>query len=157
VTTKWTVTPEGVDAADAVALLRAYLLEIIGRYWGRVATEQEVDRELATGEDYRLDLLLIARHDGVPAGCAGLRRVGAETIELKRVFVRPEFRGQGCAAVLLAAFEDHAVRLGAREVRLDTRADLVEARALYAKHGYVELPVPSEGAYNDHSFSKAVG
>jgi GNAT superfamily N-acetyltransferase len=151
------VAPEAVDTADAVALLRAYRLEIIGRYWGRVATEQEVDQELATGEDYRLDLLLVARHDGVPAGCAGLKRIGAETVELKRVFVRPEFRGRGCAAALLAAFEDHAVRLGAREVRLDTRTDLVEARALYAKHGYAELPEPSEGPYSDHSFSKVVG
>jgi GNAT superfamily N-acetyltransferase len=133
VTTEWIVTPERVDTADAVALLRAYLLEIIGRYWGRVASEREV------------------------AGCAGLKWVGPETVELKRVFVRPEFRGGGCAAALLAAVEDHAVLLGAREVRLDARTDLVEARALYAKHGYVELPEPGDGKYADHSFSKAVG
>ncbi|PRY40706.1 putative N-acetyltransferase YhbS [Umezawaea tangerina] len=145
---------EPVGSADATALLRGYLLEIIGRYWGRPSTEEEVDAELADGEDYRLDLLLVARVDGVAVGCAGLRRVDAGTVELKRVFVRQDRRGRGGGAALLEAVERAAAELGAGTIRLDTRKDLVEARALYARHGYAEVPAFSEGPYADHWFVK---
>ncbi|WNV89173.1 GNAT family N-acetyltransferase [Umezawaea sp. Da 62-37] len=153
-TTTWTAAPEPVDTPDAIALLRGYLLEIIGRYWGRPGTEEDVDEELADGEDYRLDLLVVARVGGVAVGCAGLNRVDADTVELKRVFVREDRRGQGGGAVLLGAVERAAADLGARSIRLDTRKDLVEARALYARHGYAEVPAFSEGPYADHWFVK---
>ena len=48
-------------------------------------------------------------------------------------------------------------RPGRDRIRLDTRADLVEARALYARHGYVEIPAYSHGPYAEHWFEKRPG
>ncbi len=39
-------------------------------------------------------------------------------------------------------------------IRADTRHDLVEARGLYTKHGFVEIPAYSRGPYADHWFEK---
>jgi hypothetical protein len=47
--------------------------------------------------------------------------------------------------------------LGASRVRLDTRHDLVEARRLYAKHGYLEIQPYSDNPYADHWFERQLG
>ncbi|CAM5370930.1 GNAT family N-acetyltransferase OS=Streptomyces cyaneofuscatus OX=66883 GN=G3I52_05645 PE=4 SV=1 [Streptomyces cyaneofuscatus] len=62
------------------------------------------------------------------------------TAELTRVYVRPAYRGTGGGGALLASVEEAARAYGVRLLRLDTRHDLVEARGLYAKHGYREVP-----------------
>ncbi|WP_460916347.1 GNAT family N-acetyltransferase [Plantactinospora veratri] len=70
------------------------------------------------------------------------------------VFVRPGARRSGGGARLLAAVEEAAAAHGATTMRLDTRHDLVEARALYAGHGYREVPAYSTSPYADHWFEK---
>ncbi|PWU62123.1 GNAT family N-acetyltransferase, partial [Micromonospora globispora] len=52
--------------------------------------------------------------------------------------------------------EEQARAAGADRIRLDTRADLVEARALYARHGYVEIPAFNDGQYAEHWFEKTL-
>lgn len=94
---------------------------------------------------------------GLPSGRVGIRHAGTGVAELTRMFVRPGARRTGGGHVLLAAAEDAAVRLGARTMRLDTRHDLVAARALYAAHGYQEIPAYSHGPYADHWFEKRLG
>jgi GNAT superfamily N-acetyltransferase len=76
--------------------------------------------------------------------------------ELTRVFVRPALRGRGGAAVLLRALERAAVGFGLTTARLDTRKDLVEARRLYARHGYVEIPAFNSSPHADHWFGKSL-
>jgi GNAT superfamily N-acetyltransferase len=70
------------------------------------------------------------------------------------MFVRPEARGAGVAALLLAAAEQRARADGASVIRLNTRTDLVEARSLYAKHGYQEIPRYSDDPLAEHWFEK---
>ncbi|MYT28402.1 GNAT family N-acetyltransferase [Streptomyces sp. MspMP-M5] len=143
----WTIAAEPVDAPVARALFRAYYTEVADRYYtlheGRRATPEEIGRGVAeyTGEGLRppRGVLLVARHGGEPAGCAGARLLDARTAELKQVFVRPGKRGLGIASGLLRAAEAAAVRLGAERIRLDTRLDLTEAIALYRRRGYVEI------------------
>ncbi|MEU8183686.1 GNAT family N-acetyltransferase [Micromonospora sp. NPDC049044] len=60
----------------------------------------------------------------------------------------------GGGAALLAAVERVARTAGEDRIRLDTRDDLVEARALYARHGYVEIPPYSSDRYAEHWFEK---
>jgi hypothetical protein len=55
---------------------------------------------------------------------------------------------------LIAAAEEAALGLGATIMRLDTRHDLVEATALYAHHGYVEVNPFSDSPYADYWFEK---
>ncbi|RSS57806.1 GNAT family N-acetyltransferase [Streptomyces sp. WAC06614] len=158
---RWSVVPEPLHTAEATALRRAYYAEVAGRYWGRPATEAEVDDGLA--DDPGTELVrptgefVVGRLDGLPAACGGIRLLDAHTAELTRVYVDPRVRGTGGGAALLAALEDAARSLGARRIRLDTRTDLVEARGLYAKHGYGEIPAYNDGPYAQHWFEKPLG
>ncbi|MGW5862439.1 GNAT family N-acetyltransferase [Streptomyces sp. NPDC055239] len=157
--TSWTVAPEAVDSPVTAALWRSYYTEVSDRYYllhqGRRTAPEELEREVAaeTGDDLRPPngVLLVARHGGEPAGTAGVRLMGdmkdVSTAELKRVFIREDKRGKGGAALLLAAAEDAARALGAERIILDTRLDLVEARALYARHGYEESEPLTERMY----------
>lgn len=160
-TTPWSVAPEPFGTPDATALRRAYYAEVAGRYWGRPATEAEIDQGLADGPADGLvpptGEFVVGRHDGEAAACAGLRLIAPETAELTRVYVRPDLRGTGGGSALLAALETAARALGARRIRLDTRSDLVEARELYAKHGYREIPAYKSDPYAEHWFEKAIG
>ncbi|WP_073951903.1 GNAT family N-acetyltransferase [Streptomyces kebangsaanensis] len=158
----WTVAPEPYDSPAATALWRAYYTEVSDRWYllheGHRTDPDELEREIAARTGAELapptGKLLLARYDGTPAGTAGVRLVDASTAELTRVFLREETRGRGGAALLVAAAEDAARALGARRMVLDTRGDLVEARALYARLGYAETEPHNDGPYAEHWFSK---
>jgi GNAT superfamily N-acetyltransferase len=158
----WTIAHEPFDSPVAAELWRAYYTEVSDRWYllyeGRRTDPEELEREIAadTG-DYLAPpggRLLVARYDGEPAGTAGVRLLDAATAELKRVFVHPDVRGKGGAPLLVAAAEDAARALGAERMVLDTRHDLVEARALYARLGYGETQPYNDNDYAEHWFSK---
>ncbi|MFI5834140.1 GNAT family N-acetyltransferase [Micromonospora sp. NPDC051300] len=157
--TGWTTGPARPADPDAAVLLREYMAEMVRRWLGRPERPGEVDAALAEmpGDDLAppTGLLVLARHGGELAGCAGLRwRPG--WAELTRVYVRPAHRRAGGGAALLAAVEAYAGDAGADRIRLDTRSDLVEARALYARHGYREIPAFNAGPYAQHWFEKSL-
>ncbi|WP_406381143.1 GNAT family N-acetyltransferase [Streptomyces sp. NBC_01618] len=154
----WTVAPEPFDCPDAALLRRDYYDEVASRYWGRPATAEEIDKGLTGDGADRLvpptGQFVVGRFEGKPAACAGLLVVDADIAEVTRVFVRPEYRGTGGGGRLLTAVESVARAFGVRTVRLDTRNDLVEARGLYAKHGYREVPAFHRRQYAEHWFAK---
>ncbi|WP_251051027.1 MULTISPECIES: GNAT family N-acetyltransferase [unclassified Streptomyces] len=154
----WTVAPESFSTPDATALRRAYFAEVAGRYWKRAATEAEIDQGLLDSPDDGLapptGQFVVGRLDGKPLACGGIRLLDPVTAELTRVYVDQRARGLGGGAALLAVLEEAARELGAERVRLDTRSDLVEARALYARHGYREIPAYNSGPYAEHWFEK---
>ncbi|WP_372440520.1 GNAT family N-acetyltransferase [Prauserella cavernicola] len=143
-----------VDDAEAAGILRAYFADIAGRYYGRPATDAELDEAMTEDPSDGLGVLLLARIDGRTVACAGLRPHRDGFAELKRLYVLPGFRGRGIAAGLLAEVERIAREQGASVIRLDTRGDLVEARGLYAKHGYREIPAYNAEPYAQHWFEK---
>ena len=77
---------------------------------------------------------------GAPVACGGLKRLGEDLAEIKRMFVVPDARGRGHARRVLIGLEDAARRLGYRRVRLDTGPTQPHAKALYESAGYVEIP-----------------
>ncbi|MDH6121301.1 GNAT superfamily N-acetyltransferase [Kitasatospora sp. GAS204A] len=154
--TIWTFEATPIDRPDAVALLRAYRAELISRYHRRPATEAEVDQLGEWEPDTGLAAFLVARRHGLPVGCVGLRRLTPALGELTKVYLDPAARGQGGGARLITAIEAAAAELGMTTVRLDTRADLVEARALYARQGYREIPRYNDSAFSDHWFEKSL-
>ena len=88
--------------------------------------------------------LLIALVDGLPAGCCALRALDgvdyANACEMKRLFVRPGFRGLGLGRKLVESTLEMA-RLAAYDcVLLDTLDDMEAARALYEELGFEEIP-----------------
>ncbi|MEU6392097.1 GNAT family N-acetyltransferase [Streptomyces sp. NPDC046939] len=160
--TRWTVSPEPYDSPVAAALWRAYYTEVSDRWYllheGRATDPADLERGIASESGAQLARpngeLLVGRYDGEPAGTAGVRLVEPGVAELTRVFVAEEVRGTGGAALLVSAAEDAARALGATRIRLDTRADLVEARALYARLGYEETAPHNDDVYAEHWFSK---
>jgi GNAT superfamily N-acetyltransferase len=112
--------------------------ELIDAYFDADAFQQE----LATlpGDYSRPDgALLLAHWDGVAAGCVAFRRLEAAACEMKRMFVYPQFHGQGIGRALGQAIVDDARKAGYSVMRLDTSVRQIEARQLYAKLGFREV------------------
>ncbi|MFF3320205.1 GNAT family N-acetyltransferase [Streptomyces sp. NPDC003035] len=154
----WTFSPEHVGTPDATALRRDYYDDVASRYWRRPATAAEIDEGL-TNDGVELltpptGQFLVGRYEGKPAACGGVLLLDEERAELTRVFLRHAFRGTGGAGALMGRLEDAARALGARRMVLNTRLDLREARALYTRHGYVEIPAYCEGPYMDIWYGK---
>lgn len=108
---------------------------------------QNFDWELATlpGEYASpRGALRLARVDGFVAGCCALRPLDTvdypNACEMKRLFVRPAFRGRGLGRQLAESVME-AARLNAyRHILLDTLDDMEAARSLYTDLGFAEIP-----------------
>jgi GNAT superfamily N-acetyltransferase len=144
------ITVTSPAAEEARRALRAYFDDVASRYYGRPATGDEI--AAAMSEDPSDDLapprglLLVAQENGGDVlGCAGLRLLPGHAAEVTRVFVVPAARRRGLGSRLLVS-----------TLRLDTRRDLIEARQLYARHGYREVAPFSSGPYADHWFEKTL-
>ncbi|MYV49515.1 GNAT family N-acetyltransferase [Streptomyces sp. SID2888] len=158
----WTVAVEPPDSPASVTLWREYYTEVSDRWYllhqGHRTDPEELEREIAADSGAELappaGRLLVARYAGEPTGTAGVRLLDPATAELKRVFLRRELRGRGGAPLLVSAAEEAARALGARRIVLDTRHDLVEARALYSRLGYRETEPHNDQLYAEHWFAK---
>lgn len=79
----------------------------------------------------------LAWDSGELAGCIALRALDrVEAAEIKRMYVRPEWRGQGIAQRLLEEAERFAASAGYRWIFLDTTGEMAAAARLYERHGY---------------------
>lgn len=145
------------DSAAAAAIVHAYLTEVASRWYGRAATPAEIER--AAAEEPFDDLqgptgvFLLARDEGDAVACAGARFLG-EVAELTKVFTLPSRRGRGAGAQLIARIEDLCRERGLSLIRLDTRAELAEACALYEWLGYVQVDAFNDEPYSDRWYAK---
>jgi ribosomal protein S18 acetylase RimI-like enzyme len=94
--------------------------------------------------------LVLAFIEDEPAGCAAMRGLTDEICEMKRLYARPAFRGQGVGLALAKAVIGAARRAGYRRMRLDTLPSMQSAQGLYRKLGFYEIEPyvynPVEGA-----------
>jgi putative acetyltransferase len=82
--------------------------------------------------------LLVAEKDRQIAGCVALRRLDETTCEMKRMFVLPNFHGQGVGLLLGEAILEEARRIGYTRMMLDTGPAQREAQSLYRRLGFQE-------------------
>ncbi len=88
--------------------------------------------------------LYLAYWGGEVAGCVGLRKLNEAQCELKRLYVRPAFRGKQIGKQLVERILQDAGEIGYTEILLDTLPFLKSAIRLYRELGFVEIP-----CYND--------
>ncbi len=81
--------------------------------------------------------LLLAMYGELPVGCVGLRDIGDDICEMKRLFVMPEWRGRGIGKALAKEVIEKAKKIGYVCMRIDTFDDA--AKALYASLGFKKI------------------
>jgi putative acetyltransferase len=91
--------------------------------------------------------VIVAYHNGFPVGCGAFKIYANETGEVKRMFVRPEFRRQGIAGMILSEIETWANELKFHSLILETGRAQPEAISLYRRSGY-EI-IPNYGQYEN--------
>lgn len=84
--------------------------------------------------------LYLAEWEGETAGCVALHPLGGSLAELKRLYVRPAFRGHGIGRMLTEKIMEDARAIGYRTLQLDTQPFLPEAIRLYRRLGFEEMP-----------------
>jgi GNAT superfamily N-acetyltransferase len=101
----------------------------------------------------------LAAHADEAVGCIALRplKTHESAGEIKRLYVRPEFRGAGAAAGLLAALERYAAEYGYRWLYLDSKDDLQAAIRFYRRHGYAPCERYNENRQATVFMRKMVG
>ncbi len=89
--------------------------------------------------------LLLAVYKEQPVGCVGLRKLSDEACEMKRLYVKPSFRGLGIGRALVEAVIEEARKIDYNYMRLDTVPSMEAASALYTSVGFKKA---SEYRYN---------
>lgn len=110
----------------------------------------DADLKIRDGEEHsffaqfnKIDLIneiIVAYFDDVAVGCGAFKPFEDSTVEIKRMYVMPDFRGRNIASKILSELENWARSLGAKFTILETGKKQPEAIALYLKSGYKIIP-----------------
>ena len=134
-------------ARELVAAMEAWIEERFG--------PQDPDRTSTIGSEEMSPpdgAFVVVYEDGAAVAGGGLRRLGDDVGEIKRMFVVAEARGRGFGRRVLAELEAAAAELGYRRLRLDTAQSMTTAIALYRGAGYRDIP-----DYNGNSYASYWG
>jgi GNAT superfamily N-acetyltransferase len=113
---------------------------------------RQLDLDLAErdGKDHafyaqfnKVDMIkhVVLAYDGdKPVGCGAIKPYGADTMEVKRMYVLPGDRGKGIATTILTALEQWSMELSCEKCILETGKRQPEAIRLYQKNGYRVIP-----------------
>jgi len=141
------VTPERPDTSDAQALIAELETELAPLYPTESRHGYSVGQLLAEGVAF-----FLMRENGTPAGCGGVKLVGMEYAEVKRMYVRTQFRGLGLARLMLNHLADYAQSHGIEVLRLETGIHQRAAISLYERLGFQRIP--PFGEYKEDPLSR---
>ena len=140
------IAEERPDSPDAVALIGELDDHLGALYAVQSRHGFSVEKLLRDGVKF-----FVARDGGRPAGCGGVLLVGREYAEVKRMYVRPAFRGRRIGRLMLDHLVEHARQHGLTVIRLETGIHQREAIALYEARGFRKIP--PVGPYRDDPVS----
>lgn len=129
------ITRERPDTPEAIGLITELEAHLETLYPPESRHGFSVERLLAENVAF-----FLARTDGLPAGCGGIKLVDGAYGELKRMYVRPAFRGRGLAKTMLDHLEAYARAHGVDLLRLETGIYQEEAIRLYERSGFYLIP-----------------
>jgi putative acetyltransferase len=141
------ITPERPDTPDAQTLIAELEAELAPLYPIESRHGFSVERLLTEGVAF-----FLIREDGIPAGCGGVKLFGTDYGEVKRMYVRPQFRGLGLAKLMLDHLTDYTQRQGVRWLRLETGIHQQAAICLYERMGFQRIP--PFGEYKEDPLSR---
>jgi putative acetyltransferase len=130
-----TITQERPDTADAMALIEELEAHLEPLYPSESRHGFSVAKLIAQNV-----VFFVLREDNIPAGCGGLKLFGTDYGELKRMYVRPQFRGRGYAKRMVEQLADYARSQQVRTLRLETGIHQHAAIALYERMGFYQIP-----------------
>jgi putative acetyltransferase len=136
--------PDTLDSISLIAELEAYLEPL---YPPESRHGLSVDKLLAEAVPF-----FLLRANGMPACCGGIKLVDNEYGEIKRIYVRPQFRGLGFGKLMLNHLANYARSHNITLLRLETGIHQPEAIGLYERMGFYR--VPPFGPYTDDSLSR---
>ncbi|HTW18673.1 MAG TPA: GNAT family N-acetyltransferase [Mycobacteriales bacterium] len=148
----YVIEPADGASDEAITLIQAYLAEINAGFG-----HQPDERDPNHPEDFNPPtgrFLVVRDSDGRALGCCAVRLLDADTAEVKRMWLAPEIRGRGMGRRLLAAIEQAARDLGARQGKLDTNESLTAAVSLYQRCGWAQVPRYNDNLHATHWFTK---
>jgi putative acetyltransferase len=140
------IARERPDSPDASSLVMELEDHLASRYPDESRHGFSVERLVEEGVHF-----FVLRTDGIAAGCGGILFVGDEYGEVKRMYVRPAYRGSGFGRRILERLVDHARARGVPLLRLETGIDQAEAIGLYESVGFRRCP--PFGPYRDDPLS----
>jgi ribosomal protein S18 acetylase RimI-like enzyme len=140
------ITAERPDTPDAIALITELEAVLAPLYPPASRHGLSVARLIAEAVPF-----FVMRSDGMAAGCGGVQLVGTTYGEIKRMYVRPAFRGRGLAKLLLTHLAEYARAHEVPLLRLETGVHQHEAIGLYERMGFHRIP--PFGVYTDDPLS----
>lgn len=120
--------------SDAIALIGELDAILLPLYAEKSRHGYSVEKLLKQGVYF-----FVVRVDGKPAGCGGVQLFGTEYGELKRMYIRPQFRRQGLGKLLLEHLSNHTRQQGITILRLETGIHQTEAINLYKQFGFERI------------------
>jgi len=140
------ITPERPDTADAVVLITELEAQLEPLYPRTSRHGLSVERLLAEAVAF-----FVLRWQGTPAACGGVKLFD-DYAELKRMYVRAQFRGLGFGRLMLAHLANYTRDRGITLLRLETGMHQHAAIGLYERMGFYRIP--PFGSYTDDPLSR---
>ena len=141
------ITAERPDTTDAMLLISELEAQLEPLYPKTSRHGYSVEKLMQQGVAF-----FVTRHSGVLAGCGGIELFGTEYGEIKRMYVRPQFRGLGLARLMLDYLAVYARERGIHLLRLETGIHQTAAISLYEGVGFQRIP--PFGVYQEDPLSR---
>ena len=124
-------TSDNIDFKKLVAELDYHLTDFYGEEQDFFDKHNKVDA---------IKNVIIIYDNDIPIGCGGIKEYSNLIMEIKRMYIKPEYRGQGIASNILLSLENWATELGYSSTILETLKAKESVISMYSKNGYKIIP-----------------